>query len=305
MRGLLIVLILLGVMAIQAQTAAPPAGTDSPAATAAPSPAEASAPAAAPAAATPPADQTPPVAKAVLEPAKVTAKPTEAEDEDDEKTKTVPPTLVAGFVALFLLGIGQQIIFASQAGKLRKTVAEQTAALETATKNLALSAAATADSAETLKVRTAQHLRAYLTVVTGTAIYQDSGRGLRFEGKPLLVNVGQTAAVTVAFKIKAGILPVPLPEDFAFPLLDAPFTTGALGPRDHMNLSGVVEYFVNDADVEMVKAANGTALYVWGEVAYEDVFGDTHRTQFCQQFAWGNNNATLWANDIVRFSEAT
>ncbi|MGB8477830.1 MAG: hypothetical protein WCE63_03180 [Acidobacteriaceae bacterium] len=70
-------------------------------------------------------------------------------------------------------------------------------------------------------------------------------------------------------------------------------------------MSGVVDRFFHDDEVEGIKAASkGRSLYVWGIVTYKDVFGDAYYTRFCQQLYWrpdgkiygyytpGRNNAT-------------
>jgi hypothetical protein len=49
----------------------------------------------------------------------------------------------------------------------------------------------------------------------------------------------------------------------------------------------VVDGFCADADVQGIKDGAGKqALYVWGLVRYEDVFGDSHYTRFCQHIYW-------------------
>src|SRR5262249_20928665 len=50
---------------------------------------------------------------------------------------------------------------------------------------------------------TRAQLRAYLSVVIGTAVYQERDKNLRFEAKPTIVNTGQTPAYNVRYRIKA------------------------------------------------------------------------------------------------------
>jgi hypothetical protein len=70
-----------------------------------------------------------------------------------------------------------------------------------------------------------RELRAYLTVVIGTACFQqrrdeDKGGDLKFESDPLLVNTGRTPARNMTFKARAAIMQIPLPQGINLP--DAP-----------------------------------------------------------------------------------
>lgn len=49
----------------------------------------------------------------------------------------------------------------------------------------------------------------------------------------------------------------------------------------------VVDGFCADKDVEFIKrGTESRGLYVWGRVTYEDAFGETHFTRFCQHIYW-------------------
>jgi hypothetical protein len=137
-------------------------------------------------------------------------------------------------------------------------------------------------------------LRAYVSVVIGDAIYQDRAEGLRFEGRPLLVNNGHTPADKVVHTSRSAILPVPLPSDFVFP--DPPAATSdenMIGPHQTRILSGVVEDYCDDVEVGNIKRGTGKALYTWGTVTYEDAFKVKHRTNFCQILTWLPNGRIL------------
>ncbi|MBO9545249.1 hypothetical protein [Caulobacter sp.] len=128
-------------------------------------------------------------------------------------------------------------------------------------------------------------LRAYVAVLIGDAIYQD-GKGLRFEARPALMNTGHTPARNLRWRIRAAILPVPLPKDFRFPL--GPHREGnALLPPGHtFSISAVIDGFVDESEIENIKKNHGKALYVWGCLSYQDLFKRTHRTTFAQQLWW-------------------
>ena len=141
-----------------------------------------------------------------------------------------------------------------------------------------------------------RELRAYLTVVIGAALFQErrdeeKGGDLKFECRPLLVNTGRTPARKVIFKARAAVMPIPLPKGINLP--DAPdedMGGNILGSQQNANMSAVVDGFCADKDVENIKHGIGDkALYVWGRVTYEDVFGEDHFTRFCHHVYWDLN----------------
>jgi hypothetical protein len=149
------------------------------------------------------------------------------------------------------------------------------------------SANATQRIVATLKEGYAQQMRAYLAVGIGFAVYQVRLDNKKFEGKPLVINTGQTPALKVRHRSKAAILSIPLPNDFNYPLPDEDAGASMLGAQRTANISAIVEEFVSDADVADIKHGTGAnGLYIWGIVSYEDVFGQTHTTKYCQGLTW-------------------
>jgi hypothetical protein len=147
-------------------------------------------------------------------------------------------------------------------------------------------ATASAANVEALKTRSALQMRAYLTVLVNNGIYQERDKKgaliKRFEGQPLLVNNGQTPARKVSYWANAGILPVPLPASYKLPDADAKTSHSAvLGPHQNFSLNAMVKEVVDDSEVFPIMAGTGRAVYVWGQVTYEDVFGEPHFTDFC------------------------
>lgn len=138
-----------------------------------------------------------------------------------------------------------------------------------------------------------RELRAYLTVVIGPAVYQerrpaDKGGDLKFDSKPLLVNTGRTPARKITFKARCAVMQIPLPKETDLPdSSDDGIVGNILGPQQNANMFAVADGFLPDDEVEDIKRGNGgKGLYVWGRITYEDVFGDRHFTQFCQQIYW-------------------
>jgi hypothetical protein len=231
--------------------------------------------------------------------------------KDREKAANDRKLVIATYI-LGAIGAFQLLVFGYQAYQLRETVKAATeqskamersisesvrsaSAMERVATHIEISAKVATDSAAALRERTAQQMRAYLTVVVGEALYQDRKANIRFEGKPLLVNTGQTPAHKVQYRAKAAVLPWPLPPNFKLPQLpEKSEGSSVVGPRQNANLSAIVDNYLPDQDVDSVKCVKGDqGLYVWGVVDYEDIFGEPHETKFCQQIHWRMNNTVF------------
>lgn len=56
-----------------------------------------------------------------------------------------------------------------------------------------------------------------------------------------------------------------------------------------MILSAIVDDYVEDNAVEDIKRADpkrGLVLYMWGQVNYKDIFGESHITRYCIRQMW-------------------
>ena len=137
------------------------------------------------------------------------------------------------------------------------------------------------------KLATELHSRAYLSAVFSTARFQDSNHV--FEVQAVLRNHGNTPAYDVVFKAAAQVVPVPLPDNFAFPLpgdtagtsvsLIAPGTTKLMNRR-------VSDRVPND-QVDAIKLGGPSqCLAMWGIVNYQDAFKKTRRTRFAFFVNW-------------------
>lgn len=132
----------------------------------------------------------------------------------------------------------------------------------------------------------AKQARAYVAVLVNGALYQESGKGLKFEARATITNSGMTPAHRLRHQARVAILPHPLPEDFDFALPAEPDAGPILNPREANEISNVLEDFVPDADVPTIMIAASKALYHWGIVSYDDAFGEVHRTRFCHFYIW-------------------
>lgn len=215
----------------------------------------------------------------------------------DRETKSSSDRWTVRFTgALTLIAFLQLLVYGYQAKKLRETVKSaeaQSLAMERHISEAARSAQATETIASSIEYGNKITMRAYVTTTIGGAVYQERNRegqpDLKFEGKANIINTGATPARRVRIQKTAAILPNPIPDDFAFPLPeDDSEKSGfaAIGPRQSYIASYVIDDFVADEDVGPIKRGHGKNLCFWGRITYEDVFGDTHHTDFAHQLLW-------------------
>lgn len=223
-------------------------------------------------------------------------------DSNNGSITAIASLLIAIFTGtLWYATIGMLQASDQQGAAMERSIAESARAATT----MEQVAKHFADNVETFRTRSAQQMRAYLSVLVSGAIYQERERNFKFEGKPAMLNTGHTPARKVGYKARADILPVPLPSDFAFPLPDKIINGAAsLGPQQHFLMSAVVDRFCDDADVGAIKRADGRALYVWGVVIYEDAFGNKQTTKFCQILTWLPDNK-IWGYFTDSHNDAT
>ena len=124
-------------------------------------------------------------------------------------------------------------------------------------------------------------MRAYATVAIGTAVYQDAN--LKFEARPQILNKGFTTARELRWRIAADVLPIPIPEDFKFPLPKGFGGGSDLDAQQDGLMPAVVKERLSDENAEAAKNGRGQALTVWGYLWYRDVFGRLRRRTFAQQ----------------------
>jgi hypothetical protein len=181
-----------------------------------------------------------------------------------------------------------------EAANSAKAMQDVAKAMTTNTVLMAESVATSKQIADQQKVVTEMQLRAYVSVVIGGGLYQERGKGLRFEARPVLVNSGSTPARKVVHTAHAAIFPAPLPKDLPLPIRqNEAGGEGMIGPHQSREMSATLDRFVADADVEDIKKAKGNGLYVWGIVTYEDAFGQPRETRYCQMITW-HPDGRIW-----------
>ncbi len=157
----------------------------------------------------------------------------------------------------------------------------------------ALAKASQASSETTIAMAATQRdfwqrqLRAYLAVEVGGAVYQVGEKNLRFEVKPVLVNTGHTPAYRVAVSARAEVISIPVTDSFNFYVPDPIEGTGSVvGQGQQRGLSAILDYFVDEQEVEAIKRGRPRALCAWGTVRYVDVFDVPHEVRFCHTVYW-------------------
>ena len=123
-------------------------------------------------------------------------------------------------------------------------------------------------------------MRAYLTVESGMAIYQETERRLHFEARPQIINTGNTPAKNLAYSIAIDVLPYPLPEGHILPDAPGGGRQGFIPPGQNRFMSAVYPFLVPEEDIFRVIRREGLALYAWGKVTYTDEFGGERVTNF-------------------------
>lgn len=161
-----------------------------------------------------------------------------------------------------------------QSESMQRSVAEAArlaSAVEIVAKEIAVSSKAATASVSAIN----RQMRAYVCVVTGSAVHQDRIKNLKFQAIPSIINARLTPAHKVAFKASAAILPVPLPADFTFPLLDNPSGQSVIGPRQEITISPIVSDFCDDADIEGIKTTAAAMVYMCGASSRTKIFLET------------------------------
>jgi hypothetical protein len=258
-----------------------------------------------------------------------------AEDQakrDDESSANWWMVRLTGLIAI--IGLIQAWVFWKQAGRLKETIDKMDEIAQGQTNDMQDSitqasraavamegvANSMAENVENLKVTvginreiadrqklvTELQSRAYLSVQFYGVVPQNTATGVRFEPRVSVVNLGNTPAYNVVFRTAADVLPLPLPEDFAFPL-PAPLpnrSVSTIGPRLNKILHAVVPKIYPDVEVEQLKGGVGQRIYMWGEVLYRDAFNIDRYVRFSHSFFWLEDGKTVMSSDTARHNDA-
>jgi hypothetical protein len=122
-------------------------------------------------------------------------------------------------------------------------------------------------------------LRAYLSVKSDDVVLQPLVAGKAVRYKVTLVNTGQTPARKVVTLHTETVRSLPLARDaFAADMPENPPARMNLGAGSELYLTKG-DAIIDQTDIDLIKAKRA-ALFVFGLVTYEDVFGRQHRMTF-------------------------
>jgi len=141
--------------------------------------------------------------------------------------------------------------------------------------------------ADRQKLATELQSRAYLSVFFNSATFQDANHV--FEVQAVMRNHGNTPAYDVSFKAAAQIVPVPLPDDFSFPLPEeaAGASVSLMAPGTTKLLTRHVSTRVPDDQVDAIKLGNPPrGLAMWGVIKYRDAFKEARQIRFAFHVYW-------------------
>ncbi len=180
--------------------------------------------------------------------------------------------------------VQDSIAEATRASRAMEGIAESMAAN---VESVRISVDISREVADMQKLATELHGRAYLSAVFNAAKYQDADHV--FDVEAALKNHGNTPAYDVTFRAVAQIVPMPLPEDFGFPLPNETTvpSVSLLAPGTTKFITRSVAGKVPDDQVEDIKLGRPPrCLAMWGEVKYRDAFRKTRHVKFAFTIAW-------------------
>jgi hypothetical protein len=198
----------------------------------------------------------------------------------------------------------QLAVFAYQAKKLRETVdaagvqatemqnsvsqATRAAnAMERLADQMARTVETNTEAFATQKATFQLQLRAYVTIKGHGLVPQNRADNYKVEVRPVITNLGNTPAHSVNFSAKLEILPAELPSDHVWGLPDVAVESAAfLFPHQELSYRNWLPELISDEEISVIKHGVERRLYIYGFVRYKDIFGEDHRTDFCQFFAW-------------------
>ncbi len=158
---------------------------------------------------------------------------------------------------------------------------------------------------ETMERNAHQELRAYVVVHTGNFRPQNSGRGRWLEWEPRIINTGKTPAHNVVIVARAAVMPHPLPPELDLTLTVGPSSSRwTLGAGQWSHARRWLDRMLTDTEMQQVMNLQGSAVYIYGRVTYDDVFGVEHYTHFCQFAIWGSEGFAVEGNMIERHNDS-
>jgi hypothetical protein len=192
---------------------------------------------------------------------------------------------------------------------MAKSIAEAAraaTAMEGVSKNLASSVAINSGMVEDHRQFWSKQMRAYVIVDLLRAVIQNSERSVKFEPVMGLINVGNTPAYNVRHVVRSRVTDVSIDDGFSFDLpgISSSAPRGMLGPRQNLQVSGLLDDFVPDEDVDAICAGISKAIYVWGRVEYTDVNDVPRFTNYARKIVWIGDQKVPFAWYLIAHNDA-
>ena len=153
--------------------------------------------------------------------------------------------------------------------------------------------------------RQQRFMRAHLSVFPRGWVKQNMETGQPYEIHVLINNSGNTPAYNVTTTISLDIFPFPLPEEIDLslpPTLDIKMSIAAHSQDTF--IVGRLNRLITNEEFEQVVKGVSPKMYVFGEIHYDDVFGESHYTNFCRWASWDTKWHITMFNS-PRHNEAT
>ncbi len=207
-----------------------------------------------------------------------------ARNERETTQSTIGLTILTGFLFLANLWLITEArrVSTRQADETKQSLEVQ-ARSATAMRDVA---EATKNNAVLMSAMFGKQMRAYLAVDIGTASYQDEHN--IFEAIPVLTNFGLTPARNVSFRLMADILDGTASDFVAPPVGELLISDATMAPRQIRTIRTTIGRRVPEEDVVAIMQGRTRRLFGWGKVKYEDIFGDSHETNFCLNYYFYN-----------------
>lgn len=194
---------------------------------------------------------------------------------------------------------------AEKQSKDLKLSAEASVRFADAMEKVAKAMEETSNTNKEISWRQQRFMRAHLSVTPRGWVKQNRETVYPYEISMLVKNSGNTPAYNVTTTIRLDVFAHPLPEDIDLslpPTLDIKMSIAAHSQDTF--ITGRLNRLLSDEEIEQITKGATPKLYAFGEVHYDDVFGETHYTNFCRWAAWDTNwNITMF--NAPRHNEAT
>jgi hypothetical protein len=208
--------------------------------------------------------------------------------------------VLVGFLQLFVFG--RQALRLRQSINLTRDIADRqeldmrasiteagraAGAMENVAASLAINSTLTKEILDTQQRFAKMQMRAYLSIINPGYIPQTRETEYRAEVQITIINTGHTPAHNLTFASRLRVLPFPLPPDFDFTITEDEYiASGHINPGQQLFFRRHLDDLLTDDELNEIMRGSAKKLFIYGTIIFKDVFGDDHRTNFCQWGVW-------------------